>query len=358
MQDPSTVYAQQLAEGMLRADAAQAAAVNSLQRIHAALQKPTRSGWLRRRQSTAIQGLYMYGGVGRGKTLLMDLLAENLNSGQVRRAHFHHFMADTHRAIKAHAQVADPLALVADELASQVRLLCFDEFFVSDVADAMILGRLMTQLFARGLVLVATSNIAPADLYRNGLQRDRFLPAIAALEQHCQVLCVDGGTDYRLRELRKAPTYHHPLGPQAHSRLESLYSTLSAGHQPEPMDIDILGRPLRCEAQSHGVAWFRFAELCGGPRAATDYIELAREFGSVILSEVPQMDREQENEARRFLHLIDEFYDRRVKLMISAAVPMNQLYAGQKLAFEFARAYSRLEEMQSEAYLAQPHQPV
>ncbi len=355
---PRHHYQQALSTGELSADQAQERAVESLQRIFdGATQRPPRR-LFSRKPPPRVQGLYMFGGVGRGKTMLMDLLAEDLPPGIAKRAHFHHFMADTHAAIKKHDGAADPLEPIAAELAASIRVLCFDEFFVSDVADAMILGRLMTKLFERGLILVSTSNIAPPDLYRNGLQRDRFLPAIAALEAHCEILNVDGGTDYRLRELVRAHTYHYPLGSATDNALEQRFVNLVPGTPRKPTMMNILGRELQLEAQAHDVAWFRFAELCEGPRAATDYIEIAREFGTVILSDIPQMDRFHENEARRFLHLVDEFYDRRVKLILSAAVPMNQLYAGQRLAFEFGRAMSRLEEMQSEEYLAQPHQPI
>lgn len=355
---PLARYEAAIDRGEISNDPAQAAAVGELQRIfEAANQTPSR-GLFRRRKIESIKGLYMYGGVGRGKTMLMDFLAADLDPERVRRAHFHHFMADTHAEIRSHSGATDPLQPIAEQLAASTRVLCFDEFFVSDVADAMILGRLMTLLFEQGLALVATSNIAPVDLYRNGLQRERFLPAIAAVEQHCKVLCVDGGTDYRLRELRRAHTYHHPLGEASNRALRDTFQRLAPDSRAEPTTLSILGRSLSLVAQAHDVAWFRFTELCEGPRSANDYIEIAREFGTVILSDIPQMNFELENAARRFLHLVDEFYDRRVKLILSAAVPLNQLYAGQKLGFEFARAMSRLEEMQSEEYLAQPHQPV
>lgn len=356
---PAAHYAQALEQGLLQADPNQARAVHSLQGIYSALTQPAANRrWFGRRKSARPKGLYMYGGVGRGKTMLMDMLAADLPPGVAHRAHFHHFMGQVHAAIKQHADQPDPLLPIAKDLAQQCRVLCFDEFFVSDVADAMILGRLIQQLFAQGLALVATSNQAPQDLYTNGLQRSRFLPAIDALEAHCEVLNVDGGTDYRLRELTRAHTYHFPLGGRTNAILEECYSHLT-GEAPHPaLPIDVLGREIAVEARAHDVAWFRFSELCEGPRAAADYIELAREFGTILLQDVPQMDYQHENEARRFLHLVDEFYDRRVKLILSAAVPMNQLYTGQRLAFEFARALSRLEEMQTEDYLAQPHRPV
>lgn len=355
---PSARFHALLDAGDLQPDSAQQRAVEALQRIADAIAAPAPRRLFRRNTPAAIPGLYMHGGVGRGKTMLMDLLADSLPATISQRRHFHHFMAEVHVAIKAHSGHADPLERIAEQLAAETRVLCFDEFFVSDVADAMILGRLMTLLFARNLTLVATSNIAPADLYRNGLQRDRFLPAIAAIETHCQVLSVDGDTDYRLRELTRAHTYHHPLGPATYALLRSAYQRLSHTAQPVAGTLRILGRDLPVLAQSHDVAWFTFADLCDGPRAAADYIEIAREFGTVLISDVPQMDRDRENAARRFLHLVDEFYDRRVKLIVSAAVPLNQIYAGQRLAFEFARAISRLEEMQTQHYLAQPHQPL
>lgn len=355
---PLTHYQRALDDGTIQNDSAQHRAVESLQRVFDQATRPQKKRLFRRKKTMTGLGLYMYGGVGRGKTMLMDFLANDLPKGTVYRAHFHHFMADTHAAIKQHKGAADPLEPIAAALAARTRVLCFDEFFVSDVADAMILGRLVTKLFERGLVLVSTSNIAPGDLYRGGLQRERFLPAIAALENHCEILNVDGGVDYRLRELQRAHTYHHPLCAATDRALSESFQHLSPDTPIENDQLTILGRTLACVACGHDVVWFRYAELCEGPRAAADYIEIAREFSTVILSDVPQMDAFRENEARRFLHLIDEFYDRRVKLLLSAEVPMNQLYAGSRLAFEFARAMSRLEEMQSKEYLAQPHQPI
>lgn len=355
---PAQRYRSALEADNLQADAAQQRAVEALQRVWDEVAQQRRGGWLRGRKPQRVRGVYMHGGVGRGKTMLMDLLAETLPARHTLRMHFHHFMADTHESIGQHKDTADPLEPIAAALARNTRVLCFDEFFVSDVADAMILGRLMTRLFAHGLTLVATSNIAPENLYPGGLQRERFLPAIAALQQHCEVLSVDGDTDYRLRELQRAPTYHHPLGAHTDEQLLRRWQQLTAETPRRAGQVRILGRDIDYVAAAQGVAWFDFEALCGGPRAASDYIELAREFGTVLLAEVPQMDYSRENEARRFLHLIDEFYDRRVKLILSAAVPLNQLYAGQRLSFEFARARSRLEEMQSVEYLALPHQPV
>lgn len=355
---PLAHYERALNDETISQDSAQRRAVESLQRVFDSATQPAKKRLFTRRKTAPAKGLYMYGGVGRGKTMLMDFLAEDLPESTVYRAHFHHFMADTHAAIKKHKGAADPLEPVAAELAARARVLCFDEFFVSDVADAMILGRLVTKLFERGLVLVSTSNIAPADLYHGGLQRERFIPAISALEKHCEILNVDGGVDYRLRELQRAHTYHHPLGETANRALAESFHNLSPETAIESAQLQILGRNISCIALGHDVAWFRYAELCEGPRSATDYIEIAREYSTVLLSDIPQMDQFCENEARRFLHLIDEFYDRRVKLIISAAVPINQLYAGNRLAFEFARAMSRLEEMQSEEYLAEPHQPI
>ena len=343
-------------------DPAQRHAVEVLEHIHTQLNaRPARPRLLSRlRRSTTwpeVRGAYFWGGVGRGKTYLMDCFYEALDSPNKQRLHFHRFMGEVHQRIKALGQASDPLALIADELAREVRVLCFDEFFVSDVADAMILGRLMNKLFEHGITLIATSNIPPDQLYQGGLQRAAFVPAIDSLKAHCAVVQVDGGTDYRLRLLEQAHMFHLNSSPRTPGILDKTFREIAPDAAHPQHSIDINGRQIAVRKHADGIAWFEFSALCHGPRAAADYIELARLFSTVLLSAVPQMNWEMENEARRFLHLVDEFYDRRVKLMIAADVPMEQLYAGNKLAFEYARVMSRLQEMQSHAYLAEPHKP-
>jgi cell division protein ZapE len=309
------------------------------------------------RPTAPVRGLYLWGDTGRGKTWLVDLFYKCLPFTAKTRRHFHRFMADVHADLRRHREHADPLALVADGLAARAQVICFDEFFVSDIADAMILGTLFEKLFARGVTLVATSNVPPQELYRHGLQRSRFLPAIAQLELHTEVVHVGGETDYRLRLLERAEIYHTPLDAAAEAGLAALFAAAAPEDTHNRGPLRVLGReiPVRCRAD--GVAWFDFAQLCGGPRSQADYIEIARSFHSVLVSGVPRFTADNENEARRFIALVDEFYDRGVKLVLSAEGPPTDLYHGERLAFEFQRTASRLEEMRSTAYLAAPHLP-
>jgi cell division protein ZapE len=322
--------------------------------------QPSRRGWLRtmfsrRRPREAVRGLYIWGGVGRGKTFLMDLFFESLDIEQKKRIHFHRMMHDVHGRLKALNAVEDPLDKIAGQIALETRVLCFDEFFVSDIGDAMILGRLLQGLFERGVTLVATSNSRPDDLYRDGLQRQRFRPAIELLNTHCEVVNMDGGTDYRLRLLEQAGTYQHPIDDDARAHLAYYFDEIALLGVEDDVDLDINGRPVRARRVAKGIAWFDFASICDGPRSQADYIELARWFPAVIISGVPQFDARQEDQARRFVSLVDEFYDRRVKLVLSADAAVDALYAGKRLEFEFERTTSRLVEMQSSEYLALPH---
>jgi cell division protein ZapE len=246
---------------------------------------------------------------------------------------------------------------VADGIAAGCEVLCFDEFFVSDIADAMILGTLLAALFARGVTLVATSNAAPDDLYRDGLQRQRFLPAIEQLKQHTRVLPLDGGTDYRLRRLTRAGTYLLSTNPETETRLAGLYRGLTHGSAAQPGVIEIAGRQIATLGLDRQAVWFDFRGLCEGPRSTEDYIEVARTWPAVLLSRVPVLTPQDEDAARRFIALVDELYDRRVKLVLTAAAPLAQLYQGERLQFEFERTLSRLSEMQSTEYLSQPHRP-
>jgi len=305
--------------------------------------------------TTPITGLYFWGGVGRGKTYLMDTFYEALPFERKLRAHFHHFMRRVHAELRSLAGEKNPLDQVARRLASEARVICFDEFFVSDITDVMLLGTLFQRLFGLGVTLVATSNIVPDELYRDGLQRQRFLPAIELIKRHTRVVNVDGGVDYRLRHLEPAAIYHAPLGPEAEASLQRSWQTLADGEAEGAVELMVEGRPMRARRVAETVAWFHFAALCDGPRSQYDYLELARRFQAVLISDVPRLDRRLDDQARRFISLVDEFYDRQVTLVLSAEVPLEELYAGGGLEFEFERTRSRLLEMQSREYLERPH---
>ncbi len=344
-------------------DPAQVEVIGRLEDLQTRLNthRPRRHGWRtlfrpkRHEDSAGVRGMYLWGGVGRGKTFLMDLFFETLKLKAKKRIHFHRMMHEVHDRLKALDNVEDPLDKVAQDIARDTRVLCFDEFFVSDIGDAMILGRLLDGLFRRGVTLVTTSNSKPDDLYRDGLQRQRFLPAINLLNQFTEVVNMDGDTDYRLRLLQKAGTYLAPNDASAFDRLSYFFDESASTEVRSNLDLDIYGRTIRARKCAKSIAWFQFEEICDGPRSQADYIEIARWYPSVIVSGVPQFDPSLENQARRFIALVDEFYDRRVKLILSADVEVNSLYRGGKLSFEFDRTVSRLIEMQSNEYLALPH---
>lgn len=302
------------------------------------------------------RGLYVWGGVGRGKTWLMDLFFQSLPFRDKQRSHFHRFMQSVHDELKKHKDQADPLDQVADRLARKSRVLCFDELFVTDIADAMLLGNLFRGLFERGVTLVATSNVKPDDLYKDGLQRARFVPAIRSLKEHTQVVHMEAACDYRLRHLERARTWFNAGDAATPSALEKLFDAIAA--EPGATDTTLIlnHRRLRAHRHADGAIWFTFKELCDGPRGQTDYIEIARCFHTVFVTDVPVLGPDAENAARRFISLVDEFYDRAVKLIVSAAAPAPQIYRGAKLTFEFERTKSRLTEMQSQEYLSRPHQ--
>ena len=301
------------------------------------------------------RGIYLWGGVGRGKTFLMDLFFETLAIDRKRRIHFHRMMREVHDRLRKVAEVPDPLDRIAADIAAETRVLCFDEFFVSDIGDAMVLGRLLQRLFEHGLTLVATSNSPPGGLYPGGLQRERFLPAIDLLERHTEVVELDGGEDYRLRLLQQSSTYLSPADAAARRQLERFFAQICPGDSIQGLELDILGRTIPTVSCGKGVAWFDFRVLCDGPRSQNDYIEIARWYQTVLLSDVPIFDSGLEDQARRFVSLVDEFYDRRVNLIISADAGPTDLYRGQRLAFEFQRTASRLNEMQSTRYLHEAH---
>ena len=308
-----------------------------------------------RKPGPAIQGVYLWGDVGRGKTFLMDLFYESLEIKDKRRIHFHRMMSEIHAGLRSNEGMEDPLDLIAKTIAEETRVLCFDEFFVSDIGDAMILGRFLESLFGLGVTLVTTSNVPPADLYKDGLQRERFLPAIRLLEENTQVTQLDAGTDYRLRLLQKAGTFFSSADEDVGRRLSQCIQQIAPGKVDDAGSIDILGRSIPTLGAAKGVVWFAFDDICGGPRSQQDYIEIARFYQTVILSDVPILSSDQDDSARRFIALVDEFYDRRVKLILSSAAGVNSLYKGTRLQFEFERTRSRLIEMQSRKYLHSAH---
>jgi cell division protein ZapE len=370
--DLRALYSQQLAERGFRADPVQAAVVDRLDDLRQRLivARENSSSLVRRwlgalsgkNGSDPVRGIHLWGGVGRGKTWMMDLFCQSLPFPERRRRHFHRFMHDVHAELKTLQQQESPLEIVAERIAQDARVLCFDELFVSDIADAMILGGLFAALFERGVTLVATSNVQPRDLYKNGLQRQRFLPTIDLLERHLDVVAVGGNTDYRLRRLTQAGTYLPNSAPDTLQRLKELFAELAdhdAGSDVTSAinSIEIEGRRIPVVAESGGVVWFDFMALCSGPRSQEDYIEIARDYQSVIVSDVPVLDPLHEDEARRFIALVDELYDRNVNLIVSAAASPTELYRGERVAFQFERTASRLIEMQSEEYLAREHRP-
>jgi cell division protein ZapE len=347
-------------------DPAQEHAVSLLQDLYErlVLREQAASGalgglWRRVRgvQPDPEMGLYLWGGVGRGKTYLVDTFYDCLPFSQKMRIHFHRFMQRVQSELRALEGQKNPLQKVADTFADEAKVICFDEFFVTDIADAMILGGLMEALFDRGVTLVATSNIVPSGLYENGLQRQRFLPVIALIEQFTDVVNVDAGIDYRLRTLEQAELYHFPLGEEANQSLEQSFSRLAPEQGKRWERVEVNGRYLSTRCVADDVVWFDFAELCDGPRSQNDYIELARIYHAVLLSDVPAMGVDSDDQARRFVNLVDEFYDRSVKLVLTAETPLLDLYSGVRLEFEFQRTISRLQEMQSHEYLAREHKP-
>ena len=388
---PSSAYAAGVVRGDWQHDPAQQAALRELDRIHAALlDAPREAGLLSklfgRERANAIRGLYLWGGVGRGKTFLIDLFFDGLSLQDVaaegrtdaprppggtggdgaqggrwregngkRRTHFHRFMREVHAQLRAHAGERDPLAAIAKQWRAKLRVLVLDEFFVTDIGDAMLLARLLKRLFAEGVVLVTSSNIAPSGLYQDGLQRARFLPAIALIERYCAVVHLDSPHDYRLRALTKSPVYRAPLDAQSDAWLGTRWEELSRGspHETGPLVVD--GRPIPVRGLAEGEAWFDFAALCEGPRGTADYIEVACEFHTVLLGGIPRMDAQRDDAARRFVHLVDELYDRHVNLVCTADAAPPALYAGERLVHAFERTASRLIEMQSAEYLALEH---
>lgn len=318
-----------------------------------------RAGWLGR-LFTADQGqpggLYLWGPVGTGKTFLMDLLAEHLGPA-ARRRHFHRFMQEVHERLAGLRHRPDPLAEVSAALAAEAPVFCLDELAVHDIADAMLLAGLFGGLLDRGTALVVTSNLPPHRLYEGGLQRQRFMPAIALIEQRLRVIEVNGGTDYRLRALEQAPLYFDCTEPGSDQALEERFAAVAGRVAGNAAALCLQGRQVPVRRAADGVAWFDFQVLCGGPRGQADYTELSRTHHTVLISNLPVLTASDDDAARRFIHLVDEFYDRGVKLVLSAAAPPESLYRGERLAHDFLRTASRLTEMRSHEYLARAHQP-
>ncbi|MCP4322864.1 MAG: cell division protein ZapE [Alteromonadales bacterium] len=363
---PLSLYQADLQKPTFFADDSQAQAVHYLQRLFDDLQKrattSTQQNGLFSRlfkrencKRQKIQGLYFYGGVGRGKTYLMDMFFHSLKTDRKSRMHFHHFMLRVHKELGLLAGQKNPLLKIAKKFASETDIICFDEFFVDDITDAMILAGMFEALFEEGVVLVATSNIHPTDLYKNGLQRTRFLPAIDLIKSNCEIYNLDGGKDYRLDRLIEAEIYHFPLGEEAQTLVSDTFEGLANGDKEYNKVLSINGRDIETRAYSVDTLLIDCASLCDGPRAVADYIELAIVYRTIILANVPQMNPQKNDIARRFIAMIDEFYNHHVVLIISAEVDVYSLYAGHSLAFEFQRCISRLLEMQSEEYLKKAH---
>lgn len=356
---PSQAYAAGAARGDWQDDPAQHPALAELDRIHSELLAAQPGGGLLGRlfksKPEPVRGLYYWGEVGRGKTFLVDLFYEGLPIREKYRTHFHRFMRNVHERLRAHAGEADPLAQIVREARGRLRVLVLDEFFVTDIGDAMLLAKLLQYMADEGITLVTTSNTAPENLYRDGLQRAGFLPAIALIQRHCAVLRSDGEEDYRLRVLTRSPVYRAPLDAQSDAWLGARWKELSGGSAAQGGNIEIDSRKIAVRERGKSIVWFDFAALCEGPRGTTDYIEVAREFNTVLLGGIPAFDRLNEDAARRFVNLVDELYDRHVNLVCTAAAAPTALYSGQRLGGAFERTASRLIEMQSAEYLAASH---
>lgn len=369
---PLSAYRARLAEGLIKPDPGQEAAVMRLEALWQSLQdyRPAgeavggwraRLGLIKTGRMPAPRGLYLHGGVGRGKSMVMDLFFAAAPTPRKRRVHFHAFMLEIHERLhrrrQARAAEQDPIAPVAREIAAEAWLLCFDEFQVTNIADAMILGRLFTGLLDAGVVVVATSNSAPDELYAGGLQRDRFLPAIALIKERLDVLEIAGRIDFRRNRIRGMTVFHTPLGLRAKAALDRAFAELTDSATPEPAEIAVQGRVLALARTALGVARASFAEMCARPLGPADFLALASRFHTLILDDVPALNAENRNEARRFITLIDALYEHRAKLICSAAAGPDSLLTAGDHAAEFRRAASRLHEMQSAEYLEAPHQP-
>ncbi|MCB1788144.1 MAG: cell division protein ZapE [Chromatiaceae bacterium] len=350
-------YERRLAADGLIADAHQRQAVAAFDRLITDLDRPAVGGWKRwlRPAEPPVRGVYLWGGVGRGKTWLMDLFHDNLDGVAKTRLHFHRFMQLVHAEMAAIKGKPNPLQIVAAQMRREWRLLCLDEFNVVDIGDAVILAGLLRSLFEQGVALVTTSNVAPEHLYRDGIQRASFLPAIDLLSRHTEVVELAGERDFRKMILEQERVYHWPLGAETDAALGAEFDRLANTDSEGPGDLVVNGRTMPYRRRAEDIVWFDFEALCGPPRSQNDYIELARCHQTVFMSDIPVMGGSRDDRTRRFIFLIDEFYDRRVKLILSAEAPAARLYIGERLAFEFQRTVSRLTEMQTAAYLGRAH---
>ena len=356
---PSDLYQAEVANGEISPDPSQEDALKHFDQIQTALLAPDKRSWmdrLKNRRDT-VRGLYLWGGVGTGKTLLMDMFYESLPKGMAKRVHFHRFMQSIHEQKHGLRDQQYPLKELAGNLATKHRVLCLDEFAVTDITDAMILYGLLEALFERHVVLITTSNIQQHNLYRKGLQRDRFLPAIELLKIHTDEVEVDSGNDYRMAFLQNEKIYLTPVNAQTDASLATSFGHLAGHFEDSKSSLDLNGRQVTCRATGSGVVWFDFDALCEGHRSKVDYIEISRRFHTVLLSGIPHLDDTSNDPTRRFIELVDELYDRGVNLMVSADSLPDTLYSGNRLSMEFQRTISRLQEMSSSEYLARPHLP-
>lgn len=358
---PAERYAEALASGQFMADEAQAQAVQELDRVWKELlnrYKASKKAFRRFRRQTSPKGVYMWGGVGRGKTWLMDQFYESVPFRRKTRMHFHHFMQHVHKELNKLSGQRNPLEIVADQIYKDAVVICFDEFFVSNVTDAMILSDLFQKLFVRGVTLIATSNIAPDGLYKNGIHRDRFLPTIEMVKKNCAVLNVDAGVDYRLRVLKQAQLFKSPLSNEAQNWMSERFNALThtQAHSKEPIVIN--NRVVETLGHTEDVLWCEFSELCFKPRSPADFIEIANIYNTVLVSNAPHLTDFLSEGTRRFIYLVDEFYDRGVKLLLTSQDSIIDIYQGEKLAFEIERTRSRLLEMQSDEYLHSEHRHI
>ena len=359
---PSNLYFQHCKKYGLSPDAAQVSCIQEFDRLwRDILADETRTETLWNRlfshnTPASIKGVYLWGGVGRGKTMLMDICYAAIKTRRKQRQHFHHFMLHIHKSLKKLKKSVDPLKILASDLAKHIKVLCLDEFHVNDITDAMLLHTLLKALITEGVVIVTTSNFKPGALYSDGLQRARFLPTIDLINSQTQVIKLDGHTDYRLKALQIEGTWHQPLNSASRKQMQNAFAKLSSHISWNNKSIEINNRKVAVLGQAEGAVWFDFKILCDSPRSQSDFIEIARQHHSVLLSNLPILTDQYNDAARRFLNLLDILYDHRVKLIASAAAPIEKIFSGEKLAFESKRATSRLFEMQTDAYLAQVHQ--
>ena len=349
---PSQIFESLIKEDKLLLDSKQRELVLFLDRIQTKVDKRSKS-WFK---NPKIKGLYLHGKVGRGKTQIMDIFFESIQSKKKERLHFHRFMQRLHNDLSRLSNVSDPINKAVDEISKNCEILCFDEFLVEDIGDAMILGRFLEKLFEKKIVLITTSNTKPDELYKDGLHRARFLPVIDLIKKNCHIYELKSLQDYRLRSLEKKEIYLQSNSKDSTEALKSYFYELAQGNISEKTYISILGRDINVEMLSEGTAWFGFSDICGGPRSSKDYIELSKEFHTLIISDIPNLEN-RDDEARRFIALIDECYERNVNLIISSEKLIEEIYKGSKLEDPFKRTVSRLEEMRSRDYLAKPHLP-